>query len=52
MSVSREVILDLIPLVQSGAASPASRDLVESYLKEHPDLAERVRVLGEKILTT
>ena len=45
MEVTREVILDLIPLVLGGEASPASRALVEEYLKQHPDLADRVRVL-------
>ena len=45
MEVTREVILDLIPLVLGGEASPASRALVEEYLKQHPDLAERVRIL-------
>ena len=45
MDVTREVILDLIPLVLSGEASPASRALVDDYLKEHPDLADRVRIL-------
>ena len=45
MDVTRDVILDLIPLVLGGEASPASRVLVEEYLKQHPDLADRVRVL-------
>jgi hypothetical protein len=45
VEVTREVILDLIPLVLGGEASPASRALVEEYLKQHPDLAERVRIL-------
>jgi len=45
VEVTREVILDLIPLVLSGEASPASQALVEEYLKQSPDLAERVRVL-------
>jgi hypothetical protein len=45
VEVTREVILDLIPLVLGGEASPASRALVEEYLKQHPDLADRVRVL-------
>lgn len=45
MNVTREVILDLIPLVLGGEASPASRALVEEYLKQNPDLADRVQVL-------
>ena len=46
MNVAREVILDLVPLVLSGEASPASCALVEEHLREDPELAERVRVLG------
>jgi len=46
MTVSREVILDLLPLYMEGAASPASRELVETYLKDDPELARRVHVLS------
>jgi len=46
MNVAREVVLDLLPLYVAGEASPASRVLVEEYLKQDPELAERIRVLG------
>ena len=46
MNVTREVILDLLPLYVAGEASPATRELVDEYLKGDPSLAERVRVLG------
>ena len=46
MNVTREVILDLMPLYASGEASQATRDLVDEYLKTDPELAERVRALG------
>jgi anti-sigma factor RsiW len=46
MSVTREVILDLLPLYLAGEASPASRALVEEYLRQDPELAERIRILG------
>ena len=46
MNVTREVILDLLPLYLAGEASPATRELVEEFLKGDRDLAERVRVLG------
>ena len=43
MNISREVILDLLPLYMAGEASPATRALVEEYLKQDPDLDRRVR---------
>jgi anti-sigma factor RsiW len=46
MNVSREVILDLLPLYVAGEASPASRALVEEYLRGDEELARRIRVLG------
>jgi len=46
MNVTREVILDLLPLYLAGEASPATRALVEEYLKEDPELAQRVRRQG------
>ena len=43
MSVTREVILDLLPLHLAGEASPASSALVEDYLRTDPELAARAR---------
>jgi hypothetical protein len=43
MNITREVILDLLPLYLANEASPASRALVEEYLKQDPELAERIR---------
>jgi hypothetical protein len=40
MPIERDVILDLVPLVLSGDASPATRQLVEAYAEEHPDIAD------------
>ena len=51
MDIAREVILDLLPLYVAGEASPASRMLVEEYLKQDPDLAERISILGTAGLT-
>ena len=51
MNVAREVILDLLPLYIAGEASPASTVLVEEYLRQDPDLAERTRSLGTAGLT-
>src|SRR5258708_35152955 len=44
MNVTREVILDLFPVYLSGEASPATRALVEEYLKQDTDLAQRLRL--------
>jgi hypothetical protein len=44
MNVTREVILDLLPLYLSGEASPASRALVEEYMTQDADLAQRIRL--------
>ena len=44
MNVTREVILDLLPVYLSGDASPATRALVEEYMKQDSELAQRVRL--------
>jgi len=43
MNVTREVIVDLLPVYLSGEASPATRSLVEEYMKQDAELAQRVR---------
>ena len=44
MNVTREVILDLLPVYLAGEASPATRALIEEYLKQDPELAQRIRL--------
>jgi hypothetical protein len=44
MDVTREVILDLLPVYLAGEASPATRTLVEEYMKQDPELAQRIRL--------
>jgi len=44
MNVTREVILDLLPVYLAGEASPATRTLVEEYMKQDPELARRMRL--------
>lgn len=44
MNVTREVILDLLPVYLAGEASPATRVLVEEYMKQDPELAQRIRL--------
>jgi anti-sigma factor RsiW len=43
MNVTREVVLDLLPVYLSGDASPATRSLVEEFLKGDEELAARIR---------
>src|SRR5258708_32039768 len=44
MKVTREVMLDLRPVYLSGEASPATRALVEEYLKQDEEFARRLRL--------
>jgi len=50
MNVTREVILDLLPIYVAGEASPATRDLIEEYLNGDPELAQRVREMRAEAL--
>ena len=43
MEVTREVVLDLLPLYLAGEASPASRAAVEEFLQRDPELAQSIR---------
>ena len=40
MTVTRKVILDLLPLYAAGELSDDSRRIVDDYLKTEPELAE------------
>ena len=44
MNVTREVILDLLPVYLSGEASADTRSLIEEYMKQDPELAQRIRL--------
>jgi len=44
MNVTREVILDLLPVYLAGEASPATRALIEEYMAQDKELAQRIRV--------
>ena len=44
MNVTRDVILDLLPVYLAGEASPATRALIEEYMEQDPELAQRLRV--------
>ena len=43
MDVTREVVVDLLPVYLSGEASPGTRSLVEEFLKQDPELARKIR---------
>lgn len=44
MNVTREVILDLLPVYLAGEASPATRAVIEEYMEQDPELAQRIRL--------
>lgn len=45
MDLHENVVLDLLPSVRDGGASPESRDLVERYLVDHPEFARLAALL-------
>ena len=49
MKVTRDVVRDLLPLYLAGEASPATRELVEEYLAQDPELAREARSSQESI---
>ena len=55
MNVSRDTIIDLLPLYASGEASPATQELVREHLARDPELAQLARdqgaLLGPAITT-
>jgi hypothetical protein len=46
MNVTRDVILDLLPVYLAGEASPATRALIDEYLRQDLELAQRVRTMA------
>jgi hypothetical protein len=48
MTISRNVILDLLPLYLAGEASEETRALLEQYLRENPEFGATVRDRAEK----
>jgi len=51
MKITRDVIIDLLPLYFSGEASIDTKDLVETYFDQNPDFAEEAKKSSEKIIT-
>ena len=52
MNVTREVVLDLLPVYLAGEASADTRALVEEYLKSDEDLARYVRSRPPELTTS
>jgi hypothetical protein len=52
MNVTRDVIIDLWPLYESGEASDATRRLVEAYLRQDEDLARLMRDSPDRAVAT
>lgn len=50
MEISRNVILDLLPLYHAGEVSADTRELVESYLRGHPELAQSAAAAPDSAL--
>ena len=46
MEITRNVILDLLPLYSAGEVSADTRALVEKYIETDPELANIVKQLG------
>ena len=49
MNVTREVILDLLPVYMAGEASPATKVLIEEYLQGDSELAQRIRLQWDSL---
>jgi hypothetical protein len=55
VKVTKQVILDLLPLYLAGEATPDTRALVEEYFRLHPEEAKELKELasrGEALLAT
>lgn len=44
MTVTQNVVMDLLPVYLSGEASPDTRELIEEFLRQDPELARVVAV--------
>jgi hypothetical protein len=49
MNVTRDVIIDLLPLVLAGEGSADSKALVEAYLEQDPELARIARARAPRL---
>ena len=51
MNVSKEIIIDLLPLYFDGEASKESQELVEIYFDENPEFAKDMTKMYKKMKT-
>lgn len=49
MTINEDVIIDLYPLYESGEASEATQQLVESYLQQHPEFAKMLTSVNKNL---
>ncbi len=47
MTITRDVVTDLLPLYVAGEASADTRAIVEAYIRVDPEVAAQVAALGE-----
>jgi hypothetical protein len=52
MKVTKDVILDLLPVYLAGEASADTRSLVDEYIRQDPALAQHIRMLSEDSLAS
>lgn len=50
MDVTRNVIIDLLPLYVANECSPDTQRLVEAYLETHPDLQQQAQQFAANLL--
>jgi hypothetical protein len=48
MTITRDVITDLLPLYLAGEASSGTKALIESYLRDNPEFASTIRQATER----
>ncbi len=52
MKIDKNIIMDLLPTYLADEASPETREVVESYLSENPDMARVVQMQKDSIYTS
>ena len=51
MNITREVVMDLLPIYFSGEASSDTKSLVEEYFRDNPDFERMARSAGTPLET-